>query len=35
MVDYAAPVLAIMVLLGVANWFLYARRWYHGPRLEV
>ncbi|RMJ22433.1 Amino acid permease, partial [Aspergillus sp. HF37] len=33
--NYASPVLAIMALLGIANWFAYARKWYHGPRLEM
>lgn len=34
-IDYASPVLAIMLILGIANWFLYARKWYQGPRLEM
>lgn len=33
--DYAAVVLVVMLILGVINWFVYARKWYHGPRLEL
>ncbi|PWY89087.1 choline transporter [Aspergillus heteromorphus CBS 117.55] len=33
--NYASVVLAIMLILGVGNWFAYARRNYHGPRLEA
>ncbi|KAH8429663.1 putative choline transport protein [Aspergillus melleus] len=32
--DYAVVVLAVMLVLGVINWFVYAKRRYHGPRLE-
>ncbi|KAE8146793.1 amino acid transporter [Aspergillus avenaceus] len=32
--NYASVVLVVMFLLGVGNWFVYARKWYHGPRLE-
>ncbi|PYH93950.1 choline transporter [Aspergillus ellipticus CBS 707.79] len=33
--NYASVVLAVMLILGVGNWFAYARRNYHGPRLEM
>ncbi|GES64997.1 choline transport protein [Aspergillus terreus] len=33
--NYAAVVLVVMLILGVINWFVYARKWYHGPRLEL
>ncbi|KAJ8240459.1 hypothetical protein LV156_001014 [Aspergillus fumigatus] len=33
--NYASVVLVALLLLGVANWFVYARRHYHGPRLEM
>ncbi|OOF91563.1 hypothetical protein ASPCADRAFT_9487 [Aspergillus carbonarius ITEM 5010] len=33
--NYASVVLAVMLILGVANWFAYARRHYHGPRLDI
>ncbi|KAL3473351.1 amino acid/polyamine transporter I [Aspergillus californicus] len=33
--NYASVVLVVMLLIGTANWFAYARRNYHGPRLEM
>lgn len=33
--DYASVVLVVMLIIGVANWFAYARSHYHGPRLEM
>ncbi|EAW14374.1 putative choline transport protein [Aspergillus clavatus NRRL 1] len=33
--NYAAVVLVAMLVLGVANWFVYARKHYHGPRLDL
>ncbi|KAJ0427176.1 amino acid/polyamine transporter I [Aspergillus carlsbadensis] len=33
--NYASVVLVVMLLLGLANWFAYARKHYHGPRLEM
>ncbi|KAL4920765.1 amino acid/polyamine transporter I [Aspergillus aurantiobrunneus] len=33
--NYASVVLVAMLVVGVANWFAYARKHYHGPRLEV
>lgn len=33
--DYASVVLVVMLVIGVANWFAYARKHYHGPRLEI
>ncbi|GIC85644.1 putative choline transport protein [Aspergillus udagawae] len=33
--NYASVVLVVMLLLGVVNWFVYAKRHYHGPRLEM
>lgn len=33
--DYASVVLVAMLVIGVANWFAYARKHYHGPRLEI
>ncbi|RDW74548.1 putative choline transport protein [Aspergillus mulundensis] len=33
--NYASVVLAVMLIVGVANWFAYARGHYHGPRLEM
>ncbi|RAL13520.1 putative choline transport protein [Aspergillus homomorphus CBS 101889] len=33
--NYASVVLVIMLLLGVGNWYVYARRHFHGPRLEA
>ncbi|KAL4806319.1 amino acid/polyamine transporter I [Aspergillus unguis] len=33
--NYASVVLAIMLLIGVANWYAYARKHYHGPRWEL
>ncbi|KAL2817428.1 amino acid/polyamine transporter I [Aspergillus cavernicola] len=32
--NYAAVVLVVMVLIGGGNWVWFARRFYHGPRLE-
>ncbi|PLB51020.1 amino acid transporter [Aspergillus steynii IBT 23096] len=32
--NYASVVLGVMLVLGVLNWFAYARQRYHGPRLE-
>lgn len=34
MVDYASAVIGAMLMLGIGNWFLHARGFYHGPRLE-
>jgi hypothetical protein len=34
-IDYASVVLVVMLLLGLANWYAYARKHYHGPRLEM
>ncbi|KAL2833979.1 amino acid/polyamine transporter I [Aspergillus pseudoustus] len=33
--NYASVVLVVMLLIGLANWFAYARKHYHGPRLEM
>lgn len=33
--DYASVVLVAMLVIGVVNWFAYARKHYHGPRLEI
>lgn len=33
--DYASVVLVVMLILGVGNWFAYAKRHYHGPRLDI
>ncbi|KAL4927105.1 putative choline transport protein [Aspergillus undulatus] len=33
--NYASVVLVVMLILGVVNWFVYARGHYHGPRLEM
>lgn len=33
--DYTAVVLGCVGLLGLVNWILYARRHYHGPRIEL
>ncbi|RLM02011.1 hypothetical protein CFD26_109119 [Aspergillus turcosus] len=33
--NYASVVLVVMLILGVVNWFAYAKRHYHGPRLEM
>ncbi|KAB8070544.1 amino acid/polyamine transporter I [Aspergillus leporis] len=33
--NYASVVLVAMLILGIANWFAYARKHYHGPRLEL
>ncbi|KAL4771561.1 amino acid/polyamine transporter I [Aspergillus nidulans var. acristatus] len=33
--NYASVVLVVMLIIGVANWFAYARGHYHGPRLEM
>ncbi|KAL4958364.1 amino acid/polyamine transporter I [Aspergillus filifer] len=33
--NYASVVLVVMVIIGVSNWFIYARGHYHGPRLEM
>ncbi|RDK41434.1 amino acid transporter [Aspergillus phoenicis ATCC 13157] len=33
--NYASVVLVVMLILGVGNWFAYAKRHYHGPRLDI
>ncbi|KAL2808544.1 amino acid/polyamine transporter I [Aspergillus granulosus] len=33
--NYASVVLVVMLLFGLANWFTYARKHYHGPRLDM
>ncbi|PKX99343.1 putative choline transport protein [Aspergillus novofumigatus IBT 16806] len=33
--NYASVVLAVMLVIGLVNWFVYAKRHYHGPRLEM
>ncbi|KAL4741256.1 amino acid/polyamine transporter I [Aspergillus similis] len=33
--NYASVVLVVMLIIGVANWFAYAKGHYHGPRLEM
>ncbi|KAL4874023.1 hypothetical protein BDV12DRAFT_205400 [Aspergillus spectabilis] len=33
--NYASVVLVAMLLIGIANWFAYARKHYNGPRLEM
>ncbi|KAL6234760.1 hypothetical protein BDW75DRAFT_230860 [Aspergillus navahoensis] len=33
--NYASVVLVVVLIIGVANWFGYARGHYHGPRLEM
>ncbi|KAL4942955.1 hypothetical protein BDV06DRAFT_235110 [Aspergillus oleicola] len=33
--NYASVVLVVMLIIGVVNWFVYARKHYHGPRLEI
>lgn len=33
-IDYASAVLGVMLILGIGNWFVHARSYYHGPRLE-
>ncbi|KAK5987877.1 Choline transport protein [Cladobotryum mycophilum] len=32
--NYASVVLAVVALISVANWFLYAKKHYQGPRME-
>lgn len=34
MTDYSSAVIGVMALLAIANWFGYARKYYHGPRLD-
>jgi choline transport protein len=33
--NYAAAVLAVMALFAVINWFIYAKKHYHGPRVNL
>ena len=33
--DYTALVLAIMAIFGVINWFAWARKNFHGPRIDA
>ncbi|KAE8385571.1 amino acid/polyamine transporter I [Aspergillus alliaceus] len=33
--NYTSVVLVAMLILGIVNWFAYARKHYHGPRLEL
>ncbi|KAK6835475.1 hypothetical protein RU639_002169 [Aspergillus parasiticus] len=33
--NYTSVVLVAMLVLGIVNWFAYARKHYHGPRLEL
>lgn len=32
--DYGAAVLAVMTLVACINWFIHARKHFHGPRLD-
>lgn len=33
--NYASVVIGVMALFAALNWFLHARKHYHGPRLDV
>ncbi|KAL4885201.1 amino acid/polyamine transporter I [Aspergillus karnatakaensis] len=33
--NYASVVLVVMLIIGIGNWYAYAKRHYHGPRLEM
>lgn len=32
--DYSAAILAVVAGIATANWYLYARRHYQGPRIQ-
>ena len=35
LVDYTSAVLATMAVLSVLNWFVYARKHYHGANITL
>jgi choline transport protein len=33
--DYTCVILGIALVLGIANWFLHAKKYYEGPTIQM